>query len=92
MSSLLQSTAPHPNPRLELSTRRSGGIPRQPGAGMPSIPTRTRRHSLSTVRAALRGNRRTAGVPGSDRRKFAGNGVSPIAGGASRGVAIFVSR
>lgn len=92
MNHALQVTAPHPKPRREESLKRSGGIPMQPGAGTPSIATRTRRHSLPRVRAALSVRRRTGGQPGPRSRAFAGSGVSTIASGTSRGVALLVSR
>ena len=92
MNYAIQGTAPQLKPRREEPLKRSGGIPMQPEAGRPSIATRTRRHSLSRVRAALSHRRRTGGPPGPDSRESAGSGVSPIASGASRGVALLSSR
>jgi len=91
MNYLLTGTAPHLKPRREEPMKRSLGIPMKPGASMPSIATRTRRHSLPRVRAALSGRRRTESLPGPGTQTSAGSGVSPIASGASRGVAIFVA-
>jgi hypothetical protein len=91
MSNLLTGTAPHPKPRREASMKRSLDIPVEPRAGMPSIAIRTRRHSLPRVRAALSGHRRTGGRPGPGSRASADGGVTPIASGASRGVAILVA-
>lgn len=91
MNYLLTGTAQHLKPRREEPMKRSRGVPMEAGAGM-SIATRTRRHSMPSVRAALSGRRRTGGQPGRDNRVSAGSGVSPIASGASRGVAIFFSR
>jgi hypothetical protein len=56
------------------------------------LPTRTRRHSLPRLRAALWSRRRTDLVPGPRSRGPAGGGVSPIAGAGSRGVAFLISR
>ena len=92
MNYAIQSTAPVLKPGREEPLRRSGGIPVRPEAGRPSITSRTRRHSLSRIRAALSHRRRTGGLPGPDSRESAGSGVSPIASGASRGVALFCSR
>ena len=91
MSYVLQRTATHPQPRREGSTKRSGGIPVEPGSGLPSIGARARRHSLPRLRVPWSGRRRTDDRPG-PRGGTSGSGVSPIAGGASRGVAFFVSR
>lgn len=96
MNDLLQGTAPHPKTRREEPMQRSGETPITPGAGLLSIATRTRRHSPARVparvRAALSGRRRTGGLPGPGRRPSDGSGVSPIASGASRGVALLVGR
>ena len=92
MNNLLTGTAPHPQPLREESMKRSRDIPMKPRAGTPSIAIRTRRHSLPRVRAALSGHRRTGGQPGPGGRASAGSGVSPIASGASRGVAILSGR
>lgn len=92
MNYLLQGTAPHPELRREESMKRSGEILIKPGPGMPSIATRTRRHSLPKVRAPLSVRRRRGRLPDPGSRASAGNGVSPIAGGASRGVAILLGR
>ncbi len=92
MNYVLQGTAAHLEPRRDELLKRSGGSPIRPEAGWPSIPTRTRRHSLSKVRAALSLRRRTDGLPGPRCGDSAGSGLSPIASGASRGVAIFASR
>lgn len=91
MSHLLHTIAPYPMPRREESMQRSGAIPVKPGAGRPSTATRTRRHSLSRVRAVLSG-RRTGDPLGPSSRASAGSGVSPFASGASRGIALLSSR
>ena len=92
MNDLLQVTAPHLNPPREEPLKRARDIPKKPRAGTPSIATRTRRHSLLSVRATLSGRRRLGDLPGPGSRASAGSGVSPIASGASRGVALFVGR
>jgi hypothetical protein len=92
MNYALQGTAAHLTPRREEPLKRSGGIPVRPEAGRPSTATRTRRRSLSRIQAALARRRRAGGLPGPDSRESAGGGVSPIAGGASRGIALLSSR
>ena len=92
MIDLLQGTAPHPNPPREEPLERAGEISTRPGAGTREIATRTRRHAPHRVRAALSGRRRQGGLPEPRSRASAGSGVSPIAGGTSRGVAILVGR
>lgn len=92
MNYVLQGTAAHLEPRREELLKRSGGSPMRPEAAWPSIPTRTRRQSLPRVRAALSRRNRTFCLPGPRSRESAGSGVSPIASGVSRGVAILGSR
>ena len=92
MNYAIQGTAPQLKPGREEPLKRSSGIPMRPEAGRPSIASRTRRHSPSRIRAALSHRRRTGGLPGPDSWKSASSGVSPIASGASRGVALFISR
>jgi hypothetical protein len=95
MNYAIQGTAPQLKPGRGEPRKRSGGIPTRPEAGRPSIASiasRTRRHSLSIIRAALSHHRGRGGLPGLDSRESAGSGVSPIASGASRGVALFSSR
>lgn len=92
MNYLTHSIALHPEPRREVSRKRSGVIPPEPGAGRPPIAVRARHRSLPRVLAALLVRRRWDGSPVPDRRPTAGGGVSPIAGGATRGVAFLVDR
>ena len=92
MNYAIQGTAPQLKPGREKPLKRSGGIPIRPEAGRPSIASGTRRHSLSRIRTALSHRRRTGGLPGPDSREFASSGVSPIASGASRGIALFIGR
>ena len=92
MTYAIQATAPQLKPGRVEPPKRSGGIPMRPEAGGPSIASRTRRHALSRIRAALSHRRRTGGLPGPDWRESADSGVSPIASGTSRGVALFSSR
>lgn len=88
----LLRTAPHPEPWCEESLERSGEILIKPRADVPSIATRTRRRSLPRVRAPMSVRRRTGRLPGPGSRASAGNGVGPIASGASRGIAILTGR
>ena len=92
MNYLVHVIAPDPNPLREVSLKRSGVIAPEPGAVRPPIATPTRRRSLPRVRVTLSGRRRTGGLPGPSSRATAGGGVSPIASGASRGVAILARR
>jgi hypothetical protein len=92
MNYVVPDIAPHQGPRREMFLRRSGVIPPEPGAGRPPIAIRARRRSLPRVLAALSVRRRWGDPPGPGRRTSAGNGVSPIAGGATRGVAFLVDR
>ena len=92
MNYVVPDIAPHPGPWREVSLRRSGVIPPEPEAGRPPIAVRARRRSLPRVLAALSVRRRWGDPPGPGRRASAGSGVSPIAGGATRGVAFLVDR
>jgi hypothetical protein len=92
MNYAIQSTAPQVKHGREEPLQRSVGIPMRPEAGRPSIASRTRRHSVSRIRATLSRRRRTGGLPGPDSRESAGSGVSPIVSGTSRGIALFSSR
>ena len=82
----------HPEPRRGVSLKRSGAISPEPGAGRPPIAVRARRRSLPRVLAAWSVRRREADASGPDRRPSAGSGVSPVAGGATRGVAFLVDQ
>ena len=92
MNYLVHGIALHPEPRREVSLKSSGVISPEPGAGSPPIAVRARHRSLPRVLAALSVRRRWGGSPGPGRRPSAGGGVSPIAGGATRGVAFLVDR
>lgn len=92
MNYLTHSIALHPEPRREVSRKRPGAIPPEPGAGRPPIAVRARRHSLFRSRAALSGRRRADDLVSDVSRSSAGSGVSPIASGASRGVTILIGR
>ncbi len=93
MNYAIQRTAPQLKPWREEPLTRSGGeIPVRPEAGRPPIASRARRHALSRILAAWSQRRRMGGPTGPASRASAGSGVSPIASGASRGVALFSSR
>jgi hypothetical protein len=92
MNYAIQGSAAQLKPGREERMKRSGEIPMRPEAGRPSIASATRRHSLSAILAALSHRRRTGRLPRTDSRESAVSGVSPIASGATRGVALFVSR
>ena len=89
MNSLVHGIALHPEPRRDVSLKRSGVMRPEPEA---PIAVRARRRPLPRVLAALSAPRRWGGPPGPARRPTAGSGVSPIAGGATRGVAFLVDR
>ena len=93
MNYMVHGIALNPEARREVSLKRSGVIPPEPGAGRPPIAVRARHRYLPPVLAALSLRRRWRGSrsrPG--RRASAGSGVSPIASGATRGVAFLVNR
>ena len=92
MNYLIHGIAPYPEPPRVVSLRRSGVIPPKPGAGRPPITVRARRRSLPRVLAAWSIRRRWGGPPGPGARASTGSGVSPMAGGATRGVAFLVDR
>ena len=91
MNYLVHGIAPYPEPPRVVSLKRSGVIPPEPRAGRPPIAVRARRRSLPRVLAAL-SIRRRWGPPGPGSRASAGSGVSPMASGATRGVAFLVDR
>ena len=92
MNYLVHGTAPYPEPPRVVSLKRSGGIPPEPGAGRPPIAVPARRRSLPRVLAAWSVRLPWGRPPGPGRRTSAGSGVSPIASGATRGVAFLVDR
>lgn len=92
MNYLVHGIAPYPEPLREVSLKRSGVIAPEQGSGRSPIAVRARRRSLPRVLAALSVRRRWGGPPGPGRRASAGSGVSPIASGATRGVAFLVDR
>ena len=91
MNHLTHSIALHPDPRREVSLKRSGVIPPKPGAVGP-IAVLPRRRSLPRVLAAWSVRRHSGRPPGPGRRTPAGSGVGPIASGATRGIAFLVER
>ena len=90
MNYLVHGIAPYPEPPRLVSLKRSGVIP--PGAGRPPIAVRARRRSLPRVLAALSIRRRWVGPRGPGSRASTGSGVSPMATGATRGVAFLIDR
>jgi hypothetical protein len=91
MSYILQGTAQHLQPRREERLKRPEASGLRPEAGRSPISSRAA-DSRSKIVAAwstrrrMDGPRRRGSSPSSD------SGVSPIASGASRGIALFVSR
>ena len=92
MSQLAHDVALHPQPRREVSVKSPRALPPEPGARRPPIAVRARRRTLPRVLAAFSVRRRWGGPPRPASRESAGTGVSPIAGGATRGVAFLVNR
>jgi hypothetical protein len=92
MSYAIQGTASQLKPGREEPLKRAAGIPVRPEAGTTSTASPTRRQSLTRIRGAWSHRRRPDGLPGPGSRASHGDGVSPIASGASRGVAILFSR
>ena len=92
MNSIVRGMGMHPEPRHEVSLKRSGVALPGPGAGRQRIAVPARRRSLPRVLAALRVRRPWSGPAGPDLRESAGRGVGPVAGAATRGVAFLVNR
>ena len=92
MNYLVHGLAPHPEARRQMSLKVPAVIPPQPVAATPPIPVRARRRSLRRVVAALSVRRGRGGPTDRGRWMSADGGVSPIAGGATRGVAFLVDR
>ena len=92
MNYLIPGIALHPEPRRAVSLKPSGVTSPELGAGRPSIAVPARHRQLTRVLAVLSVRRREAGPRGPGSRPSAGSGVSPIAGGATRGVAFLVDR
>ena len=92
MNYLIDVIAPHPDPRRPPTLKRSAVILPEPGAGRAPITVRARCRSLGRILATLSVRRRSGGPPSPGSRASAGSGVSPVAGGASRGVAFLVDR
>ena len=81
MNYLVPSISLHLEPRREVSLKPSAVTAQEPRAG-----------GLPRALVALSVRRRQADASGPDRRPSASRGVSPIAGGATRGVAFLVGR
>lgn len=81
MNYLIPSIALHRGPRREVSLKPSAVTAQELRAGR-----------LPRVLVALSVRRREAGASGPDRRPSPSSGVTPIAGGATRGVAFLVDR
>jgi len=92
MNYLVHDIAQHPKPLREVSLKRSGVIHPEPGAVRPLIAVRARLRSLSRYLAAWSVRLPWGRPSGPGRRTSAGSGVSPIASGATRGVAFLVDR
>jgi hypothetical protein len=92
MNYLVHDIAQHPKPLREVSLKRSGVIRPEPGAVRPLIAVRARPRSLPRFLAAWSVRLPWGRPPGPGRRTSAGSGVSPIASGATRGVAFLVDR
>ena len=92
MNYLVHGIAPYPEPPRVVSLKRSGVIPPEPGAGRPPIAVRARRRSLPRVLASWSVRLLWGRPPGPGMRTSPGSGVSPIASGATRGVAFLVDR
>lgn len=92
MNHLVPGMALHLGPRRELSLKRSAVISPEPRAGRPPVAAHARRHSWLRVTAAWPTRRRWAGPSDPGGRPSARTGVSPVAGGATRGVAFLVDR
>ena len=83
--------AVHPEPRHNALKRSQVALP-EPGAARPPIQAPAPRRSLPRVLAALTVRRRWRGPPHPRERASAGSGVTPVASGATRGVAFLINR
>ena len=92
MNYLVYATALHLEPRPGVSLKRFGTLLPEPAAESRPVSVRTRRRSLPRVLAALRARRSRGGTPAPGWRPPADSGVSPMAGGTTRGVAFLVDR
>lgn len=90
MSYPVEGVVPHPATRRDLPMKGFGATLPAPKASKPSIAIPARRRSLRRILAAVSLRRRWDGPPGPGRRPTLGIGVSPIAGGATRGVTLLV--
>ena len=88
MSYILQGTAQHLQPRRE---ERSEAIGLRPEAGRSPISSRAGDSRSKTV-AAWSSRRRMDGPWRRGSRQSTDSGVSPTASGASRGIALLISR
>ena len=92
MNYAIRGRAPQLKPERGEHLKRSGAIPMRSESGRRSLAFRSRRHSVPRVWAALSGRRGSGSPPSRASRTSASGGVSPIASGASRGVALLSSR
>jgi hypothetical protein len=91
MSYTLQGPAQHLQPRREERLKRPEASGLRPEAGRSTISSRAG-DSRSKIVAAWSTRRRPDGPRRRGSRHSSDSGVSPIASGASRGIALFVSR
>lgn len=91
MNYLVYATALHLEPRPGVALKRFSTLLPEPGAGSPRT-ARTRRRSLPRVLAALTARRDRGDTPAPAWWPPADSGVSPMAGGTTRGVAFLVDR
>jgi hypothetical protein len=92
MNYVVQGAAHRIEPPSERLLKPSEAIGVRPEARMPSSSTRARRSVTSRIVAAWSSRRRVDGLPDSGSRQSTESGVSPLASGASRGIALFISR
>ena len=92
MNYAVPSIAGQPEPRYGVPLKRSVVTPLEPEAEVSSLPVRVRRRALSRVLAAMSARRHRQGPPDTGGRQRANVGVSPIASGATRGIAFLINR
>ena len=92
MSLAIQGIAHHLDPRREERLQRSEAIAGRLGASNAPTTTPVRRLSIPRIVTAWLSRRPMVGLPRQVPRHTADSGVSPFSSGASRGIALLVSR
>lgn len=92
MNYAVPSIAGQPEPRYGMSLKPPVVTPLEPEAEVSSLPVRGRRRALSRVLAAMSVRSHRQGPSSTGGQQRANGGVSPIANGATRGIAFLINR